>query len=167
MTTRSPRPREREGRSYFFVSDQRFNEVLAEEGFLEHAEVYGKKYGTPKAPVVEKLESGRDVVLEIDIQGALQVKENYPKGVFIYILPPSMAELRRRITGRGSETREDIERRMEEALAEIAFLPRYDYYVVNDDLEEAVRGVTAILQAERRRVDEAATDLLAAYRAES
>jgi guanylate kinase len=165
MTTRKPRPKETDGLSYYFVSEQRFNEVLAEGGFLEHAEVYGRKYGTPKAPVAAQLEAGRDVILEIDIQGALQVRENEPSGIFIYILPPSMEELRNRIVGRGSESKTDIDHRMDEALAEIACLNQYDYCVVNGELEEAVCQVAAIIVAERARVRDGAVEMIESYRA--
>lgn len=164
MTTRPPRPRESEGFSYYFVSDQKFNEVIAEDGFLEHAVVYGSKYGTPKAPVLKQLEAGRDVILEIDVQGAMQVKRNYPRGVFIYVLPPSMEELRRRIVSRGSESDQDIDLRMMEALGEIDHLPQYDYYIVNRVLNEAVDDVAAIIRAEHAKVGEDADDIIAGYK---
>ena len=112
MTTRNPRNGETEGASYYFVSKEEFLRKIEAGGLLEHAEVYGNYYGTPKQPVIEKLAAGIDVILEIDMQGALKVKENYPDGVFIFILPPSMSELRKRLTGRGTETSEAIEMRL-------------------------------------------------------
>ena len=116
MTTRAPREGEIHGVHYYFVSEDEFVDRINNDGFLEHAQVYGRRYGTPKEPVIEKLKQGIDVILEIDIQGALKVKENYPDGVFIFILPPSMAELRKRLTGRGTETAEAIEMRLGETL---------------------------------------------------
>ena len=116
MTTRNPRNGETEGASYYFVSKEEFLRKIEAGGLLEHAEVYGNYYGTPKQPVIEKLAAGIDVILEIDMQGALKVKENYPDGVFIFILPPSMSELRKRLTGRGTETAEAIEMRLGETL---------------------------------------------------
>ena len=112
MTTRNPRAGETDGVSYYFVSKEEFLHRIEAGGLLEYAEVYGNYYGTPKQPVVEKLAAGIDVILEIDMQGALKVKENYPDGVFIFILPPSMTELRKRLTGRGTETPEAIELRL-------------------------------------------------------
>jgi guanylate kinase len=152
MTTRAPRPKEVDGVDYYFVSDSEFDKTVAEDGLLEHADVYGRKYGTPKKYVLEKLTKGIDVILEIDIQGALQVKANYPEGVFVFILPPSLAELRRRIEARGSESEESINIRMAEALNEIEFIREYDYYVVNDVLESAADKVVSIMQGEELRV---------------
>ena len=106
---------------------------------------------SPKAPVLSELEKGRDVILEIDVQGAMQVKETYPDGVFIFVLPPSMKELRRRIEYRGTESQADIELRMGKAEAEMEYLKHYEYFVVNDDLEDAVAAVRAVMKAERRR----------------
>ena len=111
-TTRSPRKGEVRGVSYYFMEDGEFRSEIEAGGFLEYADVHGHFYGTPKAPVLEKLAEGRDVILEIDVQGAMQVKETYPEGVFIFILPPSLGELRRRIEDRGTESREDIELRL-------------------------------------------------------
>ena len=116
MTTRAPREGEIHGVHYYFVNEDEFVDRINNDGFLEHAQVYGRRYGTPKEPVIDKLKQGIDVILEIDIQGALKVKENYPDGVFIFILPPSMAELRKRLTGRGTETAEAIEMRLGETL---------------------------------------------------
>jgi guanylate kinase len=166
MTTRKPRIGEAHGQSYFFVPKEKFDRIIAEGGFLEYAEVYDFLYGTPKKWVCDMLESGRDVILEIDIQGALQVKENYPHGVFIFILPPSMSELRKRITGRGTESAEDIDRRLSEALKELTYLEKYDYCLVNGVLEEAVKRALAIMVAEHSRVGEDVSEIIEKYRQE-
>jgi len=166
MTTRAPRPDEIDGKNYYFVSHEEFEKTIEQDGFLEYAKVYGEYYGTPKAKVMENLEEGMDVVLEIDIQGAMNIRKAYPKGVLIFILPPSMAELRKRITGRGSETKGDIELRMGEALKEIAYIDKYDYCVVNGDLDEAVNRVKAIIMAEHSRVEEDIYELIQEYKEE-
>lgn len=166
MTTRNPRKGEEEGVSYFFTDKEAFEENIRRGNLLEYAEVYGNYYGTPKVPVIEKLESGIDVILEIDMQGALKVKENYPGGVFIFILPPSMAELRKRLTGRGTETAEAIELRLGETLKELSYIDKYDYCVVNGVLEEAVARVKAIVVAEHSKVAFTAEELIDSYREE-
>lgn len=166
MTTRNPRPGEIEGVSYYFTTKENFQKEIKEGGFLEHAEVYGNYYGTPKKKVIEKLSQGIDVVLEIDIQGALKVKEAYPNGIFIFILPPSMTELRKRITGRGSETEEAINMRLGETLKEVSYIDKYDYCVVNGELMEAVNRVKAILIAEHSRVSENVYKLIEQYKEE-
>jgi len=166
MTTRKPRPQESEGQNYFFISEEEFLETINNGGFLEYAKVYGNYYGTPKEMVIQKLEKGRDVVLEIDIQGALQIRESYPNGIFIFILPPSMAELRKRITGRGSETEDDINLRLGETLKEIAYIDKYDYCVVNGEIDEAVNRIAAIIKAEHSRVSEHIYELIEKYKEE-
>lgn len=167
MTTRNPRNGETEGASYYFVSKEEFLRKIEAGGLLEHAEVYGNYYGTPKQPVIEKLAAGIDVILEIDMQGALKVKENYPDGVFIFILPPSMSELRKRLTGRGTETSEAIEMRLGETLKELSYIDKYDYCVVNGKLEEAVNRVKSILIAEHSRVTFTAEELISRYKEEA
>lgn len=166
MTTRNPRPGELEGENYIFVSEEEFAEVLRKQGFLEHALVYGNYYGTPKKNVLDNLLEGKDVVLEIDIQGALKVKAAYPDGIFIFILPPSMSELRKRITGRGSETEDDINIRLGETLKEVSYIDKYDYCVINDKINEAVNRVAAIITAEHSRVSEDIYELIANYKEE-
>ncbi|MBR0596783.1 guanylate kinase [Sinanaerobacter chloroacetimidivorans] len=166
MTTRSPRPGEKEGKNYFFVPKEKFLEVLHDNGFLEYAKVYGNYYGTPKDIVLKKLDDGKDVVLEIDIQGALQIRDSYPKGIFIFILPPSMSELRKRITGRGSETEDDINLRLGETLKEVSYIDKYDYCVINGEIDEAVNRVAAIIKAEHSRVSEDIYKLIAKYKEE-
>ena len=155
-TTRNPREGEEEGVSYYFMSDEQFVKAVGEGGFLEHASVHGHYYGTPKAPVMSQLKAGRDVILEIDVQGAMQVKESYPDGVFIFILPPSVDALRSRIMHRGTESEEDIQVRLGAAQREMEYLEHYDYYVVNDDLEKAVDSVKKIMAAEHWKVTDAA-----------
>ncbi len=167
MTTRAPREGEIEGVSYYFTEKEKFEEHIENGNLLEYAQVYGNYYGTPKAPVIEKLESGVDVILEIDMQGALKVKDNYPNGVFIFILPPSMSELRKRLTGRGTETEEAIELRLGETLKELSYIEKYDYCVVNGELEEAVARVKSIVVAEHSKVAFTAEELIASYKEEA
>jgi len=166
MTTRKPRPGEVDGENYFFVTEEEFKSYIKRDGFLEYAQVYGHYYGTPKDIVLKKLTQSKDVVLEIDIQGALKVKESYPRGVFIFIMPPSMAELRKRITGRGSETEADINLRMGETLKEVAYIDRYDYCVINDEIEEAVQRVADIINAEHSKVTQDIYELVEKYKEE-
>lgn len=166
MTTRKPRAGEIDGVSYFFVTDEEFDKKVAENGFLEHACVYGNKYGTPLKETLDMLEAGHDVLLDIDIQGALNVKKAYPRGVFIFILPPSMKELRKRITGRGSETEDSIDLRLGKTLEEIAYIDKYDYCVVNGEIDEAVTRAKAILKAEHSRVSEDIYKLIEKYKEE-
>ncbi|MGN1350674.1 MAG: guanylate kinase [Anaerovoracaceae bacterium] len=166
-TTRKPREGEEEGIHYYFLKDEEFQEKVEQNGFLEHAEVHGHRYGTPKAPVLEQLEQGRDVILEIDVQGAMQVKESFASGTYIFILPPSLEELRNRILNRGTESPEDVKLRMGKAMAEMAYLDRYDYYVVNDDLETAVETVRTIMKAQHQKIDDQAQALLNMYKGEN
>lgn len=166
MTTRNPRPLEKQGENYYFVTKEEFLQTIEENGLLEYAEVYGNYYGTPKKLVMEKLNAGKDVILEIDIQGAMKVKQSYPGGVFIFILPPSMTELRKRITGRGSESEEAINMRLGETLKEVSYIDKYDYCVVNGELEEAVNRVKAIVIAEHSKVSESIYHLIKKYEEE-
>ena len=166
MTTRAPRAGEVHGVNYFFVNEEEFKRIIEERGFLEYAQVYGNYYGTPKMEVMDMMNDGIDVVLEIDIQGALQIKEAYPEAVFIFILPPSMAELRKRITGRGSETEDSLERRLGETLKEISYIDKYDYCVINGELKEAVDRVAAIIIAEHSRVSEDVYKIIERYKEE-
>lgn len=154
MTTRKARVGEEEGRSYYFVSRERFLQEVKNDGFIEYAEVYENYYGTPKEKVLDKLSQGVDIVLEIDIQGAMKVKEAYPEGVFIFILPPSMSILRKRLTGRGTDSLKTIDMRLAHTLDELSYIEEYDYVVVNGELEEAVSRVKAIVAAEHSKVTE-------------
>ena len=152
-TTRAPRPMEQNGVNYFFKSEEEFETMIEQNDFLEYAQVYGNYYGTPRKYVQQKLMEGRDVILEIDIQGALKVKERFDKGIFIFIVPPSMEELRTRIVKRGTEDAGIILKRFNSAFEEINFIQRYNYIVVNDIVEEAVKKIEAIVLAEKCRVD--------------
>ncbi|AQM60508.1 MULTISPECIES: guanylate kinase [Clostridium] len=152
-TTRAPRKGEVDGVNYYFTTKEEFVKRVEEGDFLEHAEVYGNYYGTPKSSVEKMLEQGKDVILEIDIQGALKVKENCEEGIFIFILPPSMEELKQRIIKRGSETPESLMTRFKSAYKEINYISKYNYAVVNDEVDLAVKKLEAIITAEKCRVD--------------
>jgi guanylate kinase len=152
-TTRQPRSGEIEGKNYFFKSEEEFEKMIENDSFLEWAKVYDHYYGTPKDFVLKNLEEGNDVVLEIDIQGALKIKEKFPEGVFIFILPPSMEELKNRIKKRGTETEEEIIKRFKSAYEELNYVSKYNYVVINDSVEEAVEKIRAIIIAEKCRVD--------------
>ncbi|MBR0442099.1 MAG: guanylate kinase, partial [Firmicutes bacterium] len=152
MTTRQPRTGEKDGVHYYFVSREEFLKTVEEGGFLEHAEIYGNFYGTPRAAVLEKLDKGRDVILEIEMQGALQVKKNYPQSVLIFVLPPSIAELRKRLIARGTETPEQIELRTRSTIEEIKKIKDYSYFIVNDKLDKALDDARTIIRAEHLRV---------------
>ena len=167
MTTRAPREGEIDGVHYYFVDEETFLMAVADGGFLENAVVFGNRYGTPKGPVLEKLQSGTDILLDIDVQGALQIQENYPDGIFIFLVPPSMKELRRRLEGRGTDPQETIELRLSKARSEMAYVTKYDYLVINDDLDEAVDRVKAIILAEHSRVTMTADELVKAYSTET
>lgn len=150
-TTRQPRTGEQDGVNYFFVSKEEFEESLLHGDFLEHACVYGQYYGTPRGVVENMLAAGRDVILEIDTQGAIQVMESYSSGIFVFLLPPSGAELRTRIIKRGTESEESLKCRLSAAAAEVALAPKYHYVVVNDRVEDARDRILAIITAERLR----------------
>jgi len=165
-TTRKPREGEIEGVSYFFVNHDRFEDMIQKGEFLEHAEVFGNYYGTPKQKVLDKLAWGKDVLLEIDVQGAMQVKENYPESITIFVCPPSLATLKHRLAGRGTESAESLNQRIAKALTEIEMLKNYDYYIVNDELDDAVKNVKSIIYAEHHRIDEIADEIIAKYREE-
>ncbi|MBR3497979.1 MAG: guanylate kinase [Selenomonadaceae bacterium] len=151
-TTRAPRPGEVDGREYYFLSVEEFKAWIADEKFLEYAQVYGNFYGTPLNKIEERLNRGEDILLEIDVQGALNVKRKCPEGIYIFLLPPSLEELKRRIEGRGTETPESLSRRLKNAVAEIKVGPEYDYVVVNDTIENAAEKIKTILSAERLKV---------------
>ena len=153
MTTRAPRPGEIDGKDYYFVTVDEFEEKIAHGGMLEYARVFDNIYGTPKDMVIKQLERGRDVILEIDVQGGLQIKKKMPEqAVLVFVLPPDLTTLRQRIIDRGTETEEVIDKRFNEAINEIKLIGEYDYYVVNDELDDAVYDLKAIIMAERRRV---------------
>ncbi|QQY78727.1 guanylate kinase [Keratinibaculum paraultunense] len=151
-TTRKPRIGEVDGKNYFFIDDKKFDDMVKNGEFLEHAYVHSNRYGTPKKFVLDNIERGKIVLLEIDVQGALQVKRVYPEGVFIFLLPPSMEELKNRIVKRGTETKEDIDLRLKNALEELKFVDEYDYLVINDKVDNAVKKIEAIISAEQLKV---------------
>ena len=166
MTTREPREGEEHGREYFFVSHEEFIENINRNNFLEYATVFDNYYGTPKDIVLKKLEKGRNVILDIDVQGGLQVKEAMPEAVLIFLLPPSLAALRSRLENRGTETPEKIEKRLNKTLDEIKFIGEYDYMVVNDVREDAVSDVRSIMTAEALRVPEKVLPIIRRYEQE-
>ena len=151
-TTRKPRNGEVHGVNYFFIEKEEFTKMIENGEFLEYAQIYDNFYGTPKAAIIECLEKGQDVILEIEMQGARQIKEVYPEGVFIFVLPPSLEELKSRIVGRGTETQEEIEKRFSCAFEEINQIVNYDYFIVNEDIEKSVSDVEAIICAEKNKV---------------
>ena len=148
-TTRAPRPGEIDGVHYHFVTNERYDELVAENAFVEYANVHGNRYGTLRSEVYERLERGENVVLDIDVQGALNVIASEKEKVSIFILPPSMQELRSRLTGRGTETEEAVERRLHNAVWEISQKDNYQYKVINDDLESCLHTLQAIIEAEK------------------
>ena len=151
VTTRKPRPNEVDGREYFFVDLDRFKEMVDNDELLEHAEYVANSYGTPRAYVEKQLDAGMNVLLDIEVQGARQVHERMPDAVKIFIVPPSMEELKRRLEGRGTDTARAIEARLIRAGQEYAEADFYDYIIVNDDVERAANELSAIITAERCR----------------
>ena len=146
-TTREPRPGEEDGREYFFLSREQFEKRIADHALIEHAEYCGNYYGTPKDYVERELAAGRDVILEIEIQGALKIKEQYPDALLLFVSTPDAAELRRRLSGRGTETAEVIRARLDRAAKEAEGIEAYDYIVINDDLETCVKELHGIIAA--------------------
>ena len=146
MTTRAPRPGETDGREYFFVSREEFERKIADGGLIEHASYCGNYYGTPAEYVEKQLAAGRDVILEIEIQGALTIKERFPSALLLFVTPPSIKELRRRLSGRGTETQEVIDARLRRAAEEAEGIEAYDYLVVNDDLDACVGQMHMLIQ---------------------
>ncbi len=150
-TTRAPRPGEVNGREYFFVSTEEFENMIAQDALIEHAQYVNNYYGTPRDYVFEQLENGKDVILEIEIQGALKVKEKYPDTVLMFVSPPNAAELKKRLEGRGTEDAAAIASRLSRAWQEAQGVENYDYFVINDVLEDCVKEVHAIIQNEHAR----------------
>lgn len=148
-TTRAPRPGEEHGKQYYFISREEFEQLIREGKMLEHAEYIGNYYGTPKGPVEEWTDQGQDVVLEIEVQGGAQIKRLMPECVSIFILPPSMRVLEKRLRDRGTEDDATVRKRLDTARREIPCAKDYDYVVYNDKLEDAVAQIEAILQAEK------------------
>ncbi|WP_068774557.1 guanylate kinase [Paenibacillus sp. FJAT-26967] len=152
-TTRKPREGEVEGLNYFFKTREQFEQLISADEMLEHAEYVGNYYGTPRRFVEDTLASGKDVILEIEVQGALKVKEKFPEATFIFLIPPSLAELENRIVTRGTETNEIIRSRMSVALDEIRLMRHYDYGIVNDEVHKACYKIQSILTAEHCKCD--------------
>ena len=148
-TTRSPREGERNGREYFFKTKEEFQRLIEEDQLIEYAQYVENYYGTPREYVERCLDDGKDVILEIEVQGARKVKEKIPEAVLIFVTPPSAEELRARLVGRGTESMEVIESRLSRANQEAVVMPDYDYLLVNDDLEQCVEAMHGIIQAER------------------
>ena len=153
MTTRQPRPGESDKRDYFFVSDAEFRKVGKARGFLEEARVFGCSYGTPRAPVERAMKRGNDVLLLIDVQGAFQVKRHFPASVLIFVMPPSIGELKSRLVKRSTETARDMQTRLRLARHEMKESRKYDYVIENSDLEKAASDLEAVITAERLRTN--------------
>lgn len=147
MTTRSPRPGEEEGKEYFFVTREKFEEQISQNGLIEYACYCDNYYGTPREYVEKQLEKGKDVILEIEIQGALKIKEKFPTALLMFVMPPNVEELRRRLAGRGTENQEVISKRLKRAAEEAEGIERYDFIVINDRLEECVKEMHSLIQA--------------------
>lgn len=148
-TTRAPRPIDSEGVTYYFKTKDEFREMIAQNQVLEWAEYVGNYYGTPRQPVEDALSRGQDVILEIEVQGAMQIKKNFPEAVLTFIAPPSYEELESRLRGRGTETEEQILSRLETAKGELALMGEYDYIIVNDEIEQASRDILTVLRADK------------------
>ncbi|RBP68303.1 guanylate kinase [Alkalibaculum bacchi] len=150
-TTRDPRPGEVEGKNYYFITKENFLDMIGNDEFLEYAKVYDNYYGTPSQSVIDMMDEGIDVILEIDIQGAAQVRSNYPEGIYIFVVPPSFSELRKRITERGTESEEQLNKRMNCAYDEIRNAKNYSYIVINDEVHVAADKIASIITAEKCR----------------
>ena len=151
-TTRSPREGEVDGREYFFISTEEFEKMIAKDGLIEYARYVENYYGTPRGYVEEKLGQGKDVILEIEIQGALKVKKAFPDTLLLFVTPPSASELKSRLVGRGTETMDVIRSRMDRACEEAHGMENYDYLIVNDDLDTCVEEMHSIIRAEHRKI---------------
>ena len=152
-TTRTPREGETDGVNYFFKTREQFKRLIDNDQMLEYAEYVGNFYGTPRQFVEETLNEGKDIILEIEVQGAVKVKQKFPEGVFIFLLPPSLDELQSRIVGRGTETEESIRNRMSVAMDEFRLMDYYDYAIVNDQVDKACSRIQSIIVAEHCRKD--------------
>lgn len=150
-TTRKPRPGEENGREYFFKTVEEFEKMIAKDELIEYARYVDNYYGTPRAYVEEQLEAGKDVILEIEIQGALKVKEKFPQTLLLFVTPPTAGELRERLRGRGTETEDVIDFRMKRAKEESLGMDRYDYLLINDMVDECVEEMHQIIRGEHRR----------------
>lgn len=158
-TTRQPRFGEEHGVNYFFKSKEQFLDMIENDQLLEYAEYVGNFYGTPRDFVQQTIDSGKDIILEIEVQGALKVKEKFPEGIFVFLLPPSLDELKGRIVGRGTENQATIDHRMSVAADEIGLINYYDYAVVNDEIDLACQRIQSIITAEHCKIRKKNTDL--------
>lgn len=152
-TTRKPRPGEVDGVNYYFLEEAKFRTMIDNHEFIEWACFCQNYYGTPKKKVEDLLAEGKDVILEIEVQGAMQVKSKFPEGVFIFVMPPSLEELRNRLLGRGTETAEVVEERLKTALWECTNIDKYNYILINDDVNDATDRFAAIIEAEKMRIE--------------
>ncbi len=152
-TTRSPREGEVDGVHYYFISEQEFRKKIDEGGVIEHAVFCGNYYGTPKQAVEDMLNEGKNVILEIEVQGAMQVRSKYPEGVYVFVMPPSMKELKKRLTERGTEPAEVVAERLSRAAWEFTNIEKYNYILLNDDIDKAAGRLEAIIDAEHCRVE--------------
>ncbi|MCY3055331.1 MULTISPECIES: guanylate kinase [Aerococcus] len=162
-TTRQPREGEVDGKDYFFVSREEFEKMIEDEKLLEYAEYVGNFYGTPLDYIDKMINAGKDVFLEIEVQGALQVKRRMPDGVFIFLAPPNLRELESRIVNRGTDSPEVIAERMDKARTELQLMTQYDYVVENDDVDLAVKRIQTIIKAEHLKVDRFIDDIVENY----
>ncbi len=152
-TTRKPRPSEIDGKNYYFLSEEKFREMIENHEFIEWASFCQNYYGTPKKKVEELLAEGKDVILEIEVQGAMQVRSKYPEGVYIFVMPPSLEELATRLSGRGTENPEVVAERLETARWECKNIEKYNYILINDTVPEAVERFASIIEAEKNRTE--------------
>ncbi len=150
-TTRKPRPEDRDGINYFFMDEEKFKGMIENDQFFEYAMFGGNYYGTPKQYVLDRLSEGKDVILEIEVQGALQVKSAVPEAVLIFVMPQTLTELGSRLKGRATESAEQIEKRMERAAEEVEYISAYDYIVINDKVDDTVEKLKAIISSERAK----------------
>ncbi len=152
-TTRKPRPGEVDGESYYFLDEDTFRAMIDKHEFIEWACFCQNYYGTPRKKVEELLEAGKDVILEIEVQGAMQVKSKFPEGVYIFVMPPSLEELERRLTGRGTEAPEVVKERLKTALWECSNIEKYNYILINDEVDSAVQRFASVIEAEKMRIE--------------
>lgn len=151
-TTRAPREGEEDGREYFFVTREKFEQMIEEEQLIEHAMYVNNYYGTPRQYVFQQMADGKDVILEIEIQGALKIKERFPEALLLFVMPPSADELRRRLVGRGTESEEIIDRRLHRAAEEASGITSYDYILINDEVDRCAEEMHRLIQVQHRRV---------------
>ncbi|SDB09570.1 guanylate kinase [Eubacterium oxidoreducens] len=153
-TTRSPRPGEKHGKEYYFLSVEEFEEMIQKDSLIEYANYVGNYYGTPKEYVMKQLEDGQDVILEIEVQGALNVRKSFPDALLLFVTPPTAQILEQRLTGRGTETAAVVKQRMKRAYEESQMMKKYDYLIVNDSLEDAIKQTHSIIQNEHLKISQ-------------